>query len=231
VVSEIFRTLKEVNQMGLTSKRVQKVYGGGSSEYDSTMERDWEPSTDRKEIISWLELKPGDKVCEFCVGTGLNLPHYPDGVEIVGIDFTKGMLDKARKKIKKMKNKIELHEMDASQTTFEDESFDAVLETYSLCVAPDPRKVIGEMKRVCKKGGKIVVFDCVQSESLWSKIKQYFIKPYGERFGIPRGVIIWDPTRDLVKMLENAGLKVTKVKKIDITHPLYARKQIQCVKV
>ncbi|MBU7032636.1 MAG: methyltransferase domain-containing protein, partial [Theionarchaea archaeon] len=126
---------------------------------------------------------------------------------------------------------IELHEMDASCTTFEDESFDAVLETYSLCVAPDPRKVIAEMKRVCKKNGKIVVFDCVQSESLWSKIKQYLIKPYGERFGIPRGVIIWDPTRDLVKMLEDAGLKVTKVKKLDIRHPLYARKQIQCVKV
>jgi len=217
--------------MGLTDKRVQKVYGGGSPEYDSTMQRDWEPSTDRKEIISWLELKPGDRVIEFCVGTGLNLPYYPNDVEIVGIDFTKGMLDKAREKIKKMKKKIELHEMDASCTTFEDESFDAVLETYSLCVAPDPRKVIAEMKRVCKKNGKIVVFDCVQSESLWSQIKQYLIKPYGERFGIPRGVIIWDPTRDLVKMLEDTGLKVTKVKKLNIRHPLYARKQIQCEKV
>jgi len=176
-------------------------------------------------------LKPGDRVIEFCVGTGLNLPYYPNDVEIVGIDFTKGMLDKARDKIKKMKKKIELHEMDASCTTFEDESFDAVLETYSLCVAPDPRKVIAEMKRVCKKNGKIVVFDCVQSESLWSQIKQYLIKPYGERFGIPRGVIIWDPTRDLVKMLEDTGLKVTKVKKLNIRHPLYARKQIQCEKV
>jgi phosphatidylethanolamine/phosphatidyl-N-methylethanolamine N-methyltransferase len=222
---------KEVKSVGLTSKRVQKVYGGGAHEYDSTMERDWEPSTNREEIIEWLELKPGDKAIEFCVGTGLNLPYYPDGVHITGIDFTKGMLDQAREKVKTLKNNIELHEMDATNTPFEDNSFDAVLETYSLCVAPDPVKVIAEMKRVCKKNGRIVVFDCVQSESLWSKIKQYLIKPYGERFGIPRGVILWDPTRDLLRMLENAGLKVTKVKKLNEKDALYARKQIQCVKV
>ncbi len=217
--------------MGLTKKRVQKVYGGGSSQYDSVMEVAWEPTTDRKEIIDWLELKPGDKVAEFCVGTGLNLQHYPDGVHVVGIDFTKGMLDKAKEKVKTLKNKIELLEMDASNTTFEDETFDGVVETYALCVAPDPRAVIAEMKRVCKTGGKVVIFDCVQSESLWSKIKQYLIKPYGERFGIPRGVIIWDGTRDLQKMLEDVGLKVTKVKKLNAEDTLYARKQIQCEKV
>lgn len=217
--------------MGLTKKRVQKVYGGGSSQYDSVMEVAWEPTTDRKEIIDWLELKPGDKVAEFCVGTGLNLQHYPDGVHIVGIDFTKGMLDKAKEKAKTLKNKIELLEMDASNTTFEDETFDGVVETYALCVAPDPRAVIAEMKRVCKTGGKVVIFDCVQSESLWSKIKQYLVKPYGERFGIPRGVIIWDGTRDLQKMLEDVGLKVTKVKKLNAEDTLYARKQIQCEKV
>jgi ubiquinone/menaquinone biosynthesis C-methylase UbiE len=217
--------------MGLTKKRVQKVYGGGSSQYDSVMEVAWEPTTDRKEIIDWLELKPGDKAAEFCVGTGLNLQHYPDGVHIVGIDFTKEMLDKAEEKAKTLKNKIELLEMDASNTTFEDETFDGVVETYALCVAPDPRAVIAEMKRVCKTGGKVVIFDCVQSESLWSKIKQYLVKPYGERFGIPRGVIIWDGTRDLQKMLEDVGLKVTKVKKLNAEDTLYSRKQIQCEKV
>jgi len=217
--------------MGITKKRVQKVYGGGSPQYDSVMEVAWEPTTDRDEIIAWLEVKPGDKVAEFCVGTGLNLPHYPEGVDVVGIDFTKEMLDKAREKAKTLPNNVELHEMDATNTPFEDESFDAVLETYALCVAPHPRKVIAEMKRVCKKGGRVVIFDCVQSESLWSKIKQYLIKPYGIRFGIPRGVIIWDGTRDLQRMLEDTGLKVTKVKKINERDALYARKQIQCVRV
>lgn len=217
--------------MGLTEERVQKVYGGGSPEYDAVMQRDWEPSTDRKEIIEWLELKPGNKVIEFCVGTGLNLPYYPKNVHVVGIDFTKGMLDKAREKVKTLGNHIELHEMDAGKTTFEDNSFDGVLETYSLCVAPDPRKVIAEMKRVCKKNGKVVIFDCVQSATLWSKFKQYVIKPYGERIGIPKNVIIWDPTRDIEGMLTKAGLKVTKVKHLNENDALYARKLIQCTKV
>ncbi|MBU7009095.1 MAG: hypothetical protein HXS46_18705, partial [Theionarchaea archaeon] len=45
------------------------------------------------------------------------------------------------------------------------------------------------------------------------------------------GVIIWDGTRDLQRMLEDTGLKVTKVKKINERDALYARKQIQCVRV
>src|SRR5213592_3912004 len=50
----------------------------------------------RKAVVQALKLRPGERVLEVEVGTGLSLPLYPADVRITGIDVSREMLEKAR---------------------------------------------------------------------------------------------------------------------------------------
>src|SRR5262245_16070775 len=83
----------------------------------------------RKAVLDALQLKPGDRVLEVGVGTGISLPLYPRDVRITGIDVSREMLERARGRVARAKltNVDALEEMDAEAMTFPDASFDKVV--------------------------------------------------------------------------------------------------------
>ncbi|HBS58351.1 MAG TPA: SAM-dependent methyltransferase, partial [Firmicutes bacterium] len=93
------------------------------------------------------------QVLEVGVGTGANLEYYLPGCEVTGIDFSPGMLRKARQKIVRAKVPVTLLEMDAEHMDFPDNTFDTVVATCVFCSIPDPVQGFREVKRVCKNGG------------------------------------------------------------------------------
>lgn len=113
----------------------------------------------REELIERIE---GEKILEVGVGTGKNLVHYPDNLDVTGIDFSKDMLEKARAKTKDIEN-IELIEMDAQDMKFEDNTFDTVITSCVFCSVPDPIKGLKEIRRVCKNNGKIIMLEHMRS--------------------------------------------------------------------
>jgi ubiquinone/menaquinone biosynthesis C-methylase UbiE len=60
---------------------------------------------------------------------------------------------------------IRLVQGDARDMTFPNESFDTVIDTFSLCVAEDPIRLVQEMKRVVKPGGQIVLLENTRSDN------------------------------------------------------------------
>jgi methyltransferase OMS1 len=104
-------------------------------------------------------------VLEVGVGTGLNLPMYDwSGVRsLVALDASQGMLSEARKRVLDLgvSSKVQLRQGDAASLPFADSSFDAVLDTYSLCVFADPESALREMRRVLKPDGIII---CVEHQ-------------------------------------------------------------------
>ena len=109
----------------------------------------------RKAVIEALDCKPGHRVLEVGVGTGLALDLYPAGVRVVGIDVSREMLDKARRRVAKrgFTHVEALLEMDAEAMSFADASFDRIVAMYVLPVVPDPGRLLTELHRVCKPDG------------------------------------------------------------------------------
>ena len=108
----------------------------------------------RKELIG----KARGRVIELGVGTGLNLPLYPKGTEVVGVDISEKMLEKARKK--KSNAKVKLLKADARSLPFPDKSFDTAVSTVFLCVVPEKERILSEIRRVLKPGGLLLAMEC-----------------------------------------------------------------------
>ena len=109
----------------------------------------------------------GGTVLEVGAGTGLALPHYGAGVTVTGIDFSVEMLAKARARVETMGlTRIEsLQRMDARAMDFPDASFDTVAAMHILSVVPEPERVMAEIARVLKPGGRVVIVNHFASTS------------------------------------------------------------------
>ena len=111
----------------------------------------------------WACGRAKGRTLEVAVGTGLNLPHYPPDVRLTGLDLSPEMLEIGRRRAEELGRTIDLHEGDAHELPFEDETFDTVVCTYSLCNIPDAPLAIAEMKRVLQPGGTLLLVDHVKS--------------------------------------------------------------------
>lgn len=103
------------------------------------------------------------RVLEVAVGTGRNLPLYPDDVRVTGIDLSSAMLAVARQRVRDLTLTAELVEGDAQRLPFDDASFDTVVCTLGLNAIPDDRAAIGEMYRVLRPGGMVLLLGHVAS--------------------------------------------------------------------
>ena len=85
-----------------------------------------------------MSLRPGEgEVLEIAVGTGRNLPHYPDDVRLTGIDFVPAMLDVARRRAVELGRPVDSRLGDGQALELEDATFETVVCTLSLCTIPD----------------------------------------------------------------------------------------------
>jgi ubiquinone/menaquinone biosynthesis C-methylase UbiE len=109
----------------------------------------------------WAGGRAAGDVLEVAIGTGRNLPYYPDGIRLTGIDLSARMLGIARDRAAGLGREADLRPGDAQALEFPDSSFDTVLCTLGLCAIPDERRAITEMARVLRRGGRLVLVDHV----------------------------------------------------------------------
>lgn len=125
------------------------------------------------------------RVLEVGVGTGLSLPDYEDHLEIVGIDLSPDMLEKARERVAKegLAHVTGLHEMDAGDLRFPDASFDTVVAMYVMTVVPEPERVMRELARVTKPGGQVLLVNHFsQREGVRGWVERR-MAPFADRIG------------------------------------------------
>ncbi len=145
--------------MNTVTNKIKKRYNRISGLYDimeAPMEHGF--SKWRKRLLK----KVKGKTLEVGIGTGKNIPYYPERVELTAIDFSEKMIEKAGKKAKDKPN-ISLYVMDIENMDFENNTFDTVVSSCVFCSVPDPIRGLKEIGRVCKNKGKILMLEHVRS--------------------------------------------------------------------
>lgn len=106
----------------------------------------------------WRDVE-GRRILEVGVGTGANLPFYPKGVEVFGLDRSRKMLLKAKGK---GLDRLVLGEIEA--LPFANGVFDGVVSTLVFCSVRDPLRGLGEIRRVLREGGRLYMLEHVRPE-------------------------------------------------------------------
>ena len=108
----------------------------------------------RKELLS----NASGNVLELGSGTGINFPYYEKVETVTAIEPSQHMIERSQAKRKQAVVPIEIVQASAEELPFAANTFDTVVATLVFCTIPNPEKAILEMKRVCKSGGKILLF-------------------------------------------------------------------------
>lgn len=100
------------------------------------------------------------------VGTGRNMPFYPSGAEMVGIDLSPHMLLRARKRREGLGVTADLRQMDVTDTEFPDGIFDYAVATFLFCVLDDENQLpaLQELRRITRPDGEIRIIEYAYSE-------------------------------------------------------------------
>jgi len=144
-------------------RRLMRYWDRQAGAYDRRMafaERRFFADTRR-----WLCGQAAGDTLEVAIGTGLNLPHYPGDVRLTGVEWSEGMLAEARRRAARLGRPVDLRWGDARALDFEDGRFDTVVCTFALCGIPDEAAALGEMARVLRPGGLLLLADHVSSSS------------------------------------------------------------------
>jgi len=116
-----------------------------------------------------LLARASGRVLELAVGTGLNLPLYNWSAvsELTAVDLSAGMLSRAGARVAASPAlraaRLSLVQADVAALPFPDGSFDCVVDTFSLCVFPDPRAALAEAARVLAPGGRLLLLEHARS--------------------------------------------------------------------
>ena len=110
----------------------------------------------------WKRVK-GQRVLEVGVGTGKNIPCYPQNAQVTAIDLSPRMLERARKLAAARATLVNLREADVQALPCPSAEFDTVVATFVFCSVPDPILGLTELRRVLKPGGQLLLLEHVLS--------------------------------------------------------------------
>jgi ubiquinone/menaquinone biosynthesis C-methylase UbiE len=193
--------------------RSRRLWDRMAPRYDRDMRR-LEPLLFGRDARPWVCAQARGDVLEVAIGTGLNLPHYPAGVRLTGVDLSPVMLAAATKRAADLGLTVELAEAAAEHLPSPDATFDTVVCTLSLCSVTDDRAAIAEMHRVLRPGGQLLFLDHVAAtnrilltlQRLWEKVTLRVAGDYQTRHPLPlveqAGFVISDSRRSKAGTVE-----------------------------
>jgi ubiquinone/menaquinone biosynthesis C-methylase UbiE len=151
------------------------------------------------------------RVLEIGVGTGLSFAHYPPDIELVGVEPSKPMLRRARRRAAELGRDVTLIEAPAEELPFDDDTFGTAVSLAVLCSVADPARALAELHRVLRPGGRFVFLEHVRAEHA-------ALAGWQDRLERPWGWVAGGchPNRRTLEAIETAGFELVDVERRDL---------------
>lgn len=178
------------------------LYSRFSGYYDTLFQ--WITFPRQRALLRTVKFKPGDRILEIGVGTGLALHLYPPHCRVTAIDISPRMLEHARRRVvaRRLKH-VELLEMDALDIdeAFAPGTFDYIVAAFVMSVVSDAEKVMKSMKKIGKPGCTILI--CNHSRSRHPVVEkcERAMEPLCRKLG-------WRYGLDLEDLAASSGLRI-----------------------
>jgi demethylmenaquinone methyltransferase/2-methoxy-6-polyprenyl-1,4-benzoquinol methylase len=200
----------EDRQVRAMFDRIAGVYDVMNSVMTAGLHHRW-----RQRAVDFARVGPGSRALDVATGTGdLAIALAARGAEVVGSDFSEGMLERARGK----DPSITWEWGDAQELPYPDASFDAATVGFGARNFGDLDRGLAEMARVVKPGGRVVVLEITTPTKppLSTFFRLWFdsvVPVLGRLSGedeaytyLPNSVKRFPGPRELAAKLETAGL-------------------------
>ena len=137
--------------------RIAPVYDAMNRTMTAGLDRRWRRATAEAVV------EPGNTVLDACCGTGdLAIACAQAGGRVTGLDFSEGMLERARRKAPE----LEWVHGDVLELSFEDASFDAATVGFGVRNVEDLDRALGELRRVLRRGGRLGILEITRPRGL-----------------------------------------------------------------
>ena len=144
---------------------------------------------------------------EIAFGTARNLPFYDPAVRLTGIELSPEMVAVAHERQRELGREADLRVGDAQALDFDDQSFDTVVSTLTLCTIPDPDRALTEAFRVLRPGGRVVALEHVRSPTGAVRAVQRLLNPLAVRFEADHLL------REPLEYLKRAGFEIDELER------------------
>lgn len=204
------------------SEYVGRMFGAIADRYDLMnrvmtfgMDQRW-----RREAAALANLQPGNTALDVATGTGdlaFELAHHViPGGSIVGIDFTREMLDRAREKARTRGLPVQFELADALSLPYPEARFDAATCGFGLRNFDDRLRALSEMTRVIRSGGRVVILELTPPKN---ELARQYMNEVVPRLGqliaqareaytyLPESAEEFPDPDSLGRMMQRAGLR------------------------
>jgi len=164
----------------------------------------------QRRAVEQIPTRPGDKILDLGVGTGMTIKYFPRNVRIFGVDLSEGMLAKAQRKCRANDyNHVSLVQGNAMRPPFAENSFDHALICHTISVVSDPSCLLRWVSKLVKPGGHIVMLNHFRSTQPVMGWLERVTNPFWVKVG-------WRSDVALEDALRNANLHVSYQFKVGI---------------
>lgn len=185
---------------------IKEKYDKKADKYDRMM-----APMEKMMMAKWRERllsKVKGLVLEAGVGTGANLPFYPEGAKVIAVDLSPKMLEIAQRKLPFTKAQVDLQLADIQELPFTDNTFDTIVTACVFCTVPDPVQGFRELRRVIKPEGKLYFLEHVRSQGFILGSVMDYLNPLTVKFS---GTNFNRITEENIRL---AGMRIVQVEQL-----------------
>jgi len=175
-------------------------------------EKRWEPF--KRELFSKMG---SGEILFLAVGTGLDVPFFPDGRSITAIDISQTMIDHAKPRTDAYQGNLQVLQADVHDMPFEAARFDQVFTSCTFCSIPNPVEGLKALRRVLRPRGELFMFEHTGSRFFPFKPMMDLMTLVTRRLGP-------DMNRTTVENVVAAGYELKKVTHVymDVVKTIHA---------